>query len=315
MLNARIKLRHLQAFLEVARQRSFARAAERLAISQPGISKTIRELEDTLAVSLFERTPLGVSLSQAGLTLLRHAGPAVRALEEGVDALQSQQKGADWLRIGALSTVESQLVPEALQRWQSNTTTERGAQVLTGTSAFLLSRLRRGELDVVVGRMTEAREIHDLSFEHLYYERLQLVVRHNHPLLALPTLTAESISTYPWVVPPPQTTLRHQVDSFCVRHAIVLPPQRIETLSLALGQRYALTGDAIWIAPEEAVRTVIGSSELCELALPLEQHGGSVGICSNRSLRPTLAAEAFCEALREVAADVVAGHRDKNHNQ
>ena len=169
MLNARIKLRHLQAFLEVARQRSFARAAERLSITQPGISKTIRELEDTLAVSLFERTPKGISLTQAGLTLLRHAGPAVRTLEEGVKALQAVQEGSHWLRIGALSTAESRLLPEALRRWQVDTTIERGAQVVTGTSAFLLSRLRRGELDVVVGRMTEAREIHDLSFEHLYY--------------------------------------------------------------------------------------------------------------------------------------------------
>lgn len=109
MLNARIKLRHLQAFLEVARQRSFARAAESLAITQPGISKTIRELEDTLAVQLFERTPRGVSLTQAGLTLLRHAGPAVRALEEGVDAIQAVQTGSHWLRVGTLSTVESRL--------------------------------------------------------------------------------------------------------------------------------------------------------------------------------------------------------------
>lgn len=308
MLNARIKLRHLQAFLEVARQRSFARAAERLSISQPGISKTIRELEDTLAVALFERTPHGVSLTQAGLTLLRHAGPAVRALEEGVEALQAVQTGAHWLRVGTLSTVESRLLPEALRRWQANTTTERGAQVVTGTSAFLLSRLRRGELDVVVGRMTEAREIQDLSFEHLYYERLQLVVRQGHPLLAEQALGAHNLCAYPWIIPPPQTTLRQQVDSFFVRHALLPPPLRIETLSLALGRRYALIGEAIWVAPEEAVRSAIQRGELCELSLPLEQHGGSVGLCINRSLRPSLAAEAFFEVLREVAADVVKGY-------
>jgi LysR family transcriptional regulator, pca operon transcriptional activator len=67
MLNARIKLRHLQAFLEVARQRSFARAAERLAITQPGMSKTIRELEETLGTSLFERTPKGRGADPGGL--------------------------------------------------------------------------------------------------------------------------------------------------------------------------------------------------------------------------------------------------------
>ncbi|NGO90970.1 MAG: pca operon transcription factor PcaQ [Halomonas sp.] len=307
MLNTRIKLRHLQAFLEVARQRSFARAAERLAITQPGISKTIRELEDTLSVALFERTPRGVSLTQAGLTLLRHAGPAVRALEEGVDAIQSAQEGAHWLRIGTLSTVESRLLPEALRRWQLDSAAECAAQVVTGTSAFLLSRLRRGELDVVVGRMTEAREIHDLSFEHLYYERLQLIVRAGHPLLAEQASAVNKLCDYPWIVPPPQTTLRQQVDSFFVRHGLALPAQRIETLSLALGRRYALTGNAIWVAPEEAVRSALLRGELCELALPLEPHGGAVGLCINRSLRPSLATDAFCEVLREVAADVMRG--------
>lgn len=304
MLNARIKLRHLQAFLEVARQRSFARAAERLAITQPGMSKTIRELEEILAASLFERTPKGVALTQAGLTLLRHAGPALRALEEGVGAVRDAHRDTRWLRVGALSTVESRLLPEALRRWHAEASEhgEVGINVVTGSSAFLLSRLRRGELDLVVGRMTEAREIGDLAFEHLYYERLVLAVRAGHPLAAVNPLAPEALAAYPWVLPPPQTTLRQRVDSFCVRHALTLPPRLLETLSLPLSHRYALGSDAIWVAPEEAVADAVSRGELCELALPLELQGGSVGLCLNASLQPSLALAAFCETLREVAA-------------
>src|SRR5690554_7482885 len=224
MLNARIKLRHLQAFLEVARQRSFARAAERLAITQPGISKTIRELEETLGTSLFDRTPKGVTLNQAGLTLLRHAGPALRALEEGVQAI-GDTDGVRQLRVGALSTVESRLLPEALRGWHAEGSPhgEIGVSVVTGPSAFLLSRLLRGELDLVVGRMTEAREVQDLAFEHLYYERLLLVVHAGHPLAGVDPLAPGTLEGFPWVVPPPRTTLRQQVDSFCVRHSLALP--------------------------------------------------------------------------------------------
>lgn len=303
MLNARIKLRHLQAFLEVARQRSFARAAERLAITQPGMSKTIRELEEILGAGLFERTPQGVALTQAGLTLLRHAGPALRALEEGVGAIDDTHRGTRWLRVGALSTVESRLLPEALRRWHAEGSPhgEVGVNVVTGPSAFLLSRLRRGELDLVVGRMTEAREIHDLAFEHLYYERLLLVVRAGHPLVGVDPLPAEALAAYPWVLPPPQTTLRQQVDSFCVRHALQLPSRLLETLSLPLSRGYTLASDAIWVAPEEAVADALIRGELCELALALERQGGSVGLCRNASLQPSLALEAFCETLREVA--------------
>jgi LysR family transcriptional regulator, pca operon transcriptional activator len=304
MLNARIKLRHLQAFLEVARQRSFARAAERLAITQPGMSKTIRELEETLGTSLFERTPKGVALTQAGLTLLRHAGPALRALEEGVGAVGDTHRGTRWLRVGALSTVESRLLPEALRRWHAEGAEQGdvGVNVVTGPSAFLLSRLRRGELDLVVGRMTEAREIQDLAFEHLYYERLLLVVRSGHPLAGVEPLAPEALADHPWVLPPPQTTLRQQVDSFCVRHSLALPLRLLETLSLPLSRGHALGSDAIWVAPEEAVADDLARGELRELALALEQQGGSVGLCTNASLQPSLALEAFCEVIREAVA-------------
>ncbi|ERS91924.1 pca operon transcription factor PcaQ [Halomonas sp. PBN3] len=306
MLNARIKLRHLQAFLEVARQRSFGRAAERLAITQPGISKTIRELEEALDASLFERTPKGVALTQAGLTLLRHAGPAIRALEEGIGAIGEARDGVRRLRVGALSTVESRLLPEALRHWHAQEAehADVGVNVVTGPSAFLLSRLRRGELDLVVGRMIEAREIQDLAFEHLYYERLLLMVRAGHPLAGVSPLSADALGAYPWVLPPPQTTLRQQVDSFCVRHSLVLPARRLETLSLPLSRGYTLGSDAIWVAPEEAVGESVAAGELYELALPLEQQGGSVGLCLNATLRPSLALEAFCERLRQVAASL-----------
>ncbi|SDK11742.1 pca operon transcription factor PcaQ [Billgrantia gudaonensis] len=303
MLNARIKLRHLQAFLEVARQRSFARAADRLAITQPGMSKTIRELEEILEASLFERTARGVALTQAGLTLLRHAGPALRALEEGIGAVGGSGQGARWLNVGALSTVESRLLPEAVRRFQADGPPGVGINVVSGPSAFLLSRLRRGELDLVVGRMTEAREIRDLAFEHLYYERLLLVVRAGHPLAGVDPLPAEALVAHPWILPPPQTTLRQQVDSFCVRHALALPETLLETLSLPLGQGVTLGSDAIWVVPEEAVRAALDEERLVELGVSLERLGGSVGLCTNASLEPSLALDAFCEILREVAAD------------
>lgn len=254
MLNSRIKLRHLQAFLEVAKRRSIARAAESLAITQPGMSKTIRELEESVGALLFERTSRGVALTQAGLTLLRHAGPALRALEEGVDAASDTHYGAGGLRIGALSTVESWLLPQAILRWQAvQTFPSCTIKVVTGASARLLSQLRAGELDLVVGRMTEAREIRDLTFEHLYYEPLIFAVRAGHPLAGVAPLTAERLVEVPWVLPPSQTTLRQRVDSFCVRHGLALPEVLLETLSLPISRRYTLDSDALWIAPREAV--------------------------------------------------------------
>lgn len=309
MLNPRIKLRHLQAFLEVAKRRSFARAAESLAITQPGISKAIKELEDILGAALLERGSRGVSLTQAGLTLLRHAGPAIRALEEGAAAVGDDRRGSSWIRVGVLSTAESILLPTAIQRWHAAHDSDQGdigVRVVSGASAFLLSQLRLGELDLVVGRMTEAREIHDLTFEHLYYEPLVLAVRAGHPLAGIEDFQPASLSDYPWVLPPGRTTLRQRVDSFCIRHAIALPTRLLETLSLPVSRGYVLGSDAIWIAPREAVSEDVKARRLAELSLPLEGQGSSVGMCTNASMQSSLALEAFCETLRTLSADFMA---------
>ncbi|PKL99441.1 MAG: pca operon transcription factor PcaQ, partial [Gammaproteobacteria bacterium HGW-Gammaproteobacteria-7] len=181
-IDNRIKFRHLLCFLEVARQGSVARAAEVLAISQPAVSKTLKELEEVLAASLFDRSKQGAVPTAAGLAFLRYAGPSVQALREGVRSLRSGEHEAGVVRLGVLSTVESSLLPEVVRRLHKQHAA-LVVSVVTGPSAHLLDQLRVGALDLVVGRMTDSPQIEGLTFEHLYSESMILVVRPAHPLL------------------------------------------------------------------------------------------------------------------------------------
>ncbi|SDO15986.1 pca operon transcription factor PcaQ [Pseudomonas jinjuensis] len=299
-IDQRIKFRHLQCFLEVARQRSFARAADLVAVSQPAISKTIGELEELLGARLFERSKAGVSLTPAGDTFLRYAGPCVQALRDGVNVLRAQEEEGSLLRVGALSTVESLLLPEAvlrLQRAHPSVT----VSVLTGSSAHLLAQLKVGELDLVVGRMTDSPEIHGLAFEHLYSEAMTLVVRPGHPLLGEDLRDLRRLGDFPLVLPLAGTTIRKYADAFFVQWGIPLTARRLETLSLVLSRRYVADGEAIWVAPRDAVRLDIQAGELAELALGIQEPGGSVGICTSVALPLPVAGQWFCGMLREVA--------------
>ncbi|WP_457302580.1 LysR family transcriptional regulator, partial [Phyllobacterium sp. P5_D12] len=74
MIDSRIKFRHLQTFLEVARQKSVMKAAAILHISQPAVTKTIREMESELGVAVFERDGRGIRITRYGEVFLRHAG-------------------------------------------------------------------------------------------------------------------------------------------------------------------------------------------------------------------------------------------------
>ena len=300
-IDTRIKFRHLLCFLEVARQGSLARACDKLAISQPALSKTIKELETLLATTLFVRSKSGAALTEAGVAFLRYAGPSVQALREGVNSLRAGEHEPITARLGVLSTVESLLIPEVIFRLHARHP-NLVVSVVTGPSAYLLSRLRVGELDLVVGRMTDSPQILGLAFEHLYSESMTLVVRNGHPLLSDPQ-EHKSLEDYPLVLPLAGTTIRKFADSLFVQHGINPPRQRLETLSLTLSRRYVECSEAVWVAPFDAVRQDLSRGELVELDLGMREPGGSVGLCSNPALSKSLAAQWCVEVLREVGAD------------
>jgi LysR family pca operon transcriptional activator len=300
-IDTRIKFRHLVCFLEVARQGSLARASEKLAISQPALSKTLKELETLLTATLFVRSKSGAALTEAGVAFLRYAGPSVQALREGVNSLRSGEHEPFTARLGVLSTVESLLVPEVVCRLHARHPA-LVVSVVTGPSAYLLSQLRVGELDLVVGRMTDSPQILGLMFEHLYSESMTLVVRNGHPLLADPQ-AHEHIEHYPLVLPLAGTTIRKFADSLFVQHSISPPRQRLETLSLILSRRYVQCSQAIWVAPFDAVRQDLSRGDLVELELGIREPGGSVGLCSNPALTMSMAAQWCVEVLREVGEE------------
>ena len=301
-LDTRIKFRHLLCFLEIARQGSFAKAADILAISQPAISKTLKELEELLQTRLFERDKSGVHLTPSGVRFMGYAGPCVQALRDGVSSLRSDPHLAPQVRIGVLSTVESHLLPEVLCRLHARHAA-LVVSVSTGPGAYLLSQLHVGDLDLVIGRMTDSPQIQGLLFEHLYSESMTLVVRPGHPLLSSLRIDPQQIGRFALVLPLAGTTIRKHADSLFVQCAIEPSQQRLETLSPTLSRRYVLNSDAIWVAPRDAVLLDIARGELCELELGVREPGGSVGICSNAALPPSLPAQWLCDVVREVASE------------
>src|SRR6056297_1288149 len=111
----RIKFRHLDAFSAIARARSFKIAAEQLNLTQPAISKTLKELEDILGVVVMERSRSGVSLTPQGEVFLQFAEQSTAALRHGLRSIQATNSAAGRLRLGALPSVASSLLPGAVR--------------------------------------------------------------------------------------------------------------------------------------------------------------------------------------------------------
>ena len=151
MLDQRIKFRHLTCFLEVARQRSVVKAADTQSITQPAVSKTIRELEEHLDARLFDRSKRGVTLTDFGKVFLRYAGASVTALRQGVDSIsQVRMQGGLSINLGVLPTVAASVMPNAIRHFKT-LSPDTTVKVVAGPNVMLMGQLRVGELDLVVG--------------------------------------------------------------------------------------------------------------------------------------------------------------------
>ncbi|MGH3186827.1 MAG: LysR substrate-binding domain-containing protein [Streptosporangiaceae bacterium] len=199
-----IELRELRIFLALADELHFGRTAERLGISQPGVSEAVRVLENRLGVKVFERTSRQVRLTPAGEDLKRKLAPALSALEQTL-AQTSDLAGeiGGLLRIGFVLTTEgpalSRLVAAFRARYPA---CEVRLQEVETFDAY--RALRHGDVDVLCNWL--AVDEPDLSAgpAFAYYERA-LAVAPSHRLAAKTTVSIEDLADEQVALFPPST--------------------------------------------------------------------------------------------------------------
>ena len=172
--------RQLRYFVAVYEEGHVGRAAERLSLSQPALSQQIRHLEESLDVSLFERSSKRLLPTLAAHTLYNHAVPLLDGLQQAREALRNfKGQSLRTLAIGVLQTVHSGLVPQMLER-------VRTAQPHLVVQIYELSgmeverRLLNGSLDIGISYLPPRQPgLHGLP---LYEDELKLVIPADHPL-------------------------------------------------------------------------------------------------------------------------------------
>jgi LysR family pca operon transcriptional activator len=302
MLDGRLKLRHLQCFLAVAEERSIQRAAERLAITQPAVSKTLRELEEILGAPLFRRGRRGAVPTTAAEVFLRHARASVAALEQGVDSLaQARQRGGVVLRLGLLPSVAPCFAPPAVLRFHAEMPGTL-LRVASGPNALLLAQLQHRELDVALTRLSDPEHMTGLTFEHLYADALALVVHPDHALLREREPGLERALRYPAIVATPGTTLRQSAESLVAAHGLALPEDRVETLSVSFARALARAGDMVWFAPIGAIEIDLSAGLLARVPLSTAGTEEPIGLALRADAAPGPALQALIGAIRAEAA-------------
>jgi DNA-binding transcriptional LysR family regulator len=196
------ELSHLRAFIAVAEELSFTRAAEQLHITQPPLSRSIRRLECDIGVTLFDRTSRKVALTPAGRALLTHARSAVFHVDRGVSAARRAARDARrTLRVGFTGLLASRVLPQTARRFseqQPGVTLE----LSEATPAEIRAGLVSGRLDVAVLHSIDPRwyEADGLTVETLCGDPACAVLAADHPLAGRATVALRTLGTEPWIV-------------------------------------------------------------------------------------------------------------------
>ncbi|WP_439156366.1 pca operon transcription factor PcaQ [Yoonia sp.] len=294
-MNRRIKIRHLETFIGIARAGSLKLAADTLNLTQPAVSKTLKELETILATTLMDRGRAGVQLRPEGAVFLQFAEQSIGALQNGLTSLANLGATGGVLHIGALPSVAPLLVPRAVEIFRAGSP-GTVLHIREGSHAYLTDHLRNGALDLVVGRLGRPDSMTGLSFTQLREETVVIVAAPGHPLAGAVQL--DQIRGYPVLYPPKDAAIRPLVARLMIASGQALFSDRIETTSAAFARTVTLgPAQAVWFISEGVVADDIAQGRLVPLNINMEPTTGAVGIMARSEETPSPVAQLFRKAL------------------
>ena len=247
-----IESRRLRHFLAVFELGSIGQAADKLLLTQPALSKSLRGLEEELGVRLFDRTPVGVVPTVFGEALAMHAKAIeaqLRSAEAAIGALRGAAAGH--VKVGIGPSVAPGLMPQAtvaLQRLHPGIE----LTVIEGLVDDLVPQLRRGQLDVAIGSWPRLADP-DFSTEVILVDSLEVFVRAGHPLAALGPQPLSALLSYPWALPPATQKWRQQFDALFIERGLSPPRPAVTSNSASYLKALMRFGDHLSYLPAQLI--------------------------------------------------------------
>lgn len=284
-----VSLQQLKVFVAVARERSFTRAAREFDLTQSAVSRCVRELEDAVALKLFDRTTRQVELTNAGARLERRIG---RLLDE-IELTLREERAANDVHSGVVVVASN---PVLSSSWGAQALA-RCASALPGLvvsvkdqpQSAVLASVEHGEVDFGVVSLVEPFEHELLLAQTIFTTPLHAVMRFAHPLAEHDSVPWSALRDWPLIALNGDSGVRAALEPALSAHCLKRAPlqelghvaavSRMVELGLGVG---VLPVDAQWPSPAAALTSRPLFPEVKVATLLVRRR--------NRSLRPNAAA-------------------------
>ncbi len=294
-----MNLHHLAIFHAVAETGSISACAERMHISQPAISRQLKEFEQRIGVVLFERLPRGMRLTQPGEVLRDYAArlfAIARTAEAAVQELSDARQGH--LSIGASNTVGTYILPGVLARFRRSYP-DVGISMFVGNTEQVSQGV--ADLRFMVGFIEGPLHVADLRAERFIDDEILPVASADHPLSGKKRLSPADLSGQPLLMREPGSGTRELIETHLQRHGI-RPGNIVEFGNTEAIKQAAIHGGGIAWLPRVCMPRELAAGELVRLAVKLPSIRRPLSVVRRPEGHTPPVAEAFLELLEAGAA-------------
>ena len=295
----RVRPRQLLLLATLDTERHLGRAAQAMNTTQPAATKLLLQLEEALGERLFERLARGMRPTPAGEVLIRYARRVltdIGGVREEMVALRSGLSGT--LRLGSVPGAVPELLAPALLEYRRRLP-QVALTVAVGTSDVVLAQLARGDVDLVLGRLTEGFSEQDFGIEPLLEEAMVVVVRKGHPGLARKRLRMADLGDWSWVLQPAGSPQRGRLEAALREAGVHRRLDCIETASTTVTTALLASSDMAALMPTSlaAHYASLGVLRVVPIELPIRLPAIDVIVPRDRAASP--AAQQFRQLLLE----------------
>jgi len=301
MPTSRLRIQHLETLISIGRHRNAHRAAEELGISQPAISKIIREVEDIFGTVMFERGRGGMIPNVVGEALIARAVALINDIgrtHDEIDAITAGQVGS--LRLGVIAFIAPTLISLSLNRLKAENVSLR-LEIQEGTTPRLVEQLLCNELDCVIGRYSPEGE-GKLDQTLLLQEHFAVVVSSHNPILKhAGSIDLSHTCAYDWIATPPRTAARQALISMFTQAGLRVPAVTIETASTEVMKAALLDCQMIGLLPEGIARRYAEVEQIEVLPFEIDYPPAPLMLIQRRNETALPSVERFCHTLLDIA--------------
>jgi DNA-binding transcriptional LysR family regulator len=265
--------RQLRAFLAIANTGSLGRAAQSLHLTQPALSRVVKQMESQLRVQLFERRTTGMELTTFGKALLPYASHLTQEADLALEEINVRLGlGRGTLRVGAVASAATVVLPALLRRFHEHWP-QLQIQIIEAVEDKLAAALLNNEVDVVLSPAIPESEEIMLVGAHPFTDRSLTIASARHPIHRRKKVALNELLDLPWVMPGVDAVPRKKLDGLLqqlgARPAnIVVETRSLTTIKALVAQTEFLSWLPETLFAAEQAAGLIRTVACDELILP-----------------------------------------------